>query len=130
EGLLDATRGGVIGFAFVEGEPGIGKTRLLEEGRLLAARYGYSVLAGQARELDQGRPFGALSEALGLRPTSRDAERRRIGRLLLGDPESGEHPTGPDYRFRLVEEITDFVERRTRDRPLLLVLDDVHWIDP
>jgi predicted ATPase len=49
--LADAGRG-AGGLALVEGEPGIGKSRLLAEVAELARRDGWAVLAGQAYDTD------------------------------------------------------------------------------
>lgn len=103
-------RGGV-GVALVVGEPGIGKTRLAA--RLAAEVHagGAAVLAGRAeRQLDQ--PYAPLVHALGAEaPELRGAFDAQAGRLRLHD---------------LLAEAT---ERAAAGRPLLLLLDDVHWAD-
>ena len=43
------------------GEPGIGKTRLLDELRALAHRRGHLVLSGRAAEFEGELPFGVSS---------------------------------------------------------------------
>src|SRR3954453_2459647 len=48
----------------IEGEPGIGKSRLVAELRSRAEERGGIVLHSQAAEFEQDRPFGVLVEAL------------------------------------------------------------------
>jgi len=49
----------------VEGEAGIGKTRLLAQVLADAAGRGMQVAAGRAEELERTRPFGVLAAAFG-----------------------------------------------------------------
>jgi DNA-binding CsgD family transcriptional regulator len=117
----------------VEGEAGIGKSRLVEEALSEMERGGSLVVRGWAREPERDRPFGAIGDALGLRPDSRDPERAALARLLHGDPDA---PTAgslssqaPELRFRLVEGIVDLVERLAGAAPVALLLEDLHWAD-
>src|SRR2546427_10323737 len=50
----------------LEGEAGIGKTFLLEEALEEAEALGFRCLVGSAEELERHRPFGAISESLGI----------------------------------------------------------------
>src|SRR6266516_2950474 len=50
------------GALVIEGEAGIGKSRLLEEGRVRASDLGLRVLAARATELEQGFPFGVVRQ--------------------------------------------------------------------
>jgi len=63
--VLDRVAAGRPALVLIEGEAGIGKTRLLE-GALEDARVrGMQVARGRAEELEQSRPFGLLAVALG-----------------------------------------------------------------
>jgi hypothetical protein len=66
----------------VEGEAGIGKTRLIEE-----SLRGRKLLLHQAgaEELTGRRPFGVVADALGI-----DLRAARIGRLLLSAAGTGD----------------------------------------
>ena len=46
----------------IEGPAGIGKSRLLEAGRVRAADLGVHVLSARATELEQGFPFGVVRQ--------------------------------------------------------------------
>jgi DNA-binding SARP family transcriptional activator len=121
----------------IEGEPGIGKTRLAEE---YLARQGGLVLVGAARELEHSQPYQPLIEALrGLIarpewPALRDAlvlpavwmaETARLLPELSPTPA----PSALPAESRLWEGLSQFVLALARVRPLALFLDDLQWAD-
>lgn len=129
EAVVDARIEGRGRVALIEGEAGIGKTRLLEELLEWARGRDFDVLFGSARELERDRPFGVLVDALELEADSADGERAEIGRLL--GAESPEGPgQAPQLRFRVVDAIVALVERLATREPLVLALEDLHWADP
>jgi DNA-binding CsgD family transcriptional regulator len=115
----------------IEGEAGIGKTcfvhRLVDD----ALKAETMVLRGDAHPFETTRPFGALAAALDLRRSSPDPRRAAIGRMLVGDtrPSDPAAPTTPGLRFRVIEDIIDLIETICARRPILLVLEDLHWAD-
>lgn len=125
EGLLDDAAEGNTRVLLLEGEPGIGKTRLLSEAIASATHRGFRVLKGAGEELEHDRPFGPLLEALDLNghppqlPGPQDPSRS-------GDLPP---PRGPDARFRLIERILTRVESLALRGPVLTVLDDLQWAD-
>ena len=64
DAVLEALDGGAPGCIAVEGEPGIGKTRLLRELRDRAEVRGHLVLAGSAAEFERSVPFSVWADAL------------------------------------------------------------------
>ncbi len=74
---------------FVEGEAGIGKTRLLTETVAEARARGFQIAQGQGEELERTRPFGAIAEALDCQPSSPDPRRRAIADLLAAHASDG-----------------------------------------
>jgi DNA-binding CsgD family transcriptional regulator len=124
------------------GEAGVGKTRLVEEFVTRAAAAGATVLVGGCVDVEEGGlPLGPFVEALrdharGLDDASREALLTAGGveltRLLpeLGEPAAG--PTPPisaSAQGRLFELTLGLLGRMAADRPLVLVLEDLHWSD-
>ena len=128
---------------FVSGEPGIGKTRLAADVARRAHDAGAVVLYGRCQE-DVGIPYEPWIEALshyartGPLPVLRGHVRRHgaelarlVSALALRIPEL---PPAPAYdeeaaRFSFFAAVKDLLEAAAADRPLVLVLDDLHWAD-
>ncbi|WP_424641301.1 helix-turn-helix transcriptional regulator [Embleya sp. AB8] len=124
----------------VRGDAGVGKSRLVREFAAGPDCDGARVLRGGC--LDMGAdslPFGPfvtvlrrLTRELGTSATAAllpAGGRRGLARLL---PELGEPvpEADPDLgRARLFEEVLILLERAAEERPLLLVLEDLHWAD-
>jgi hypothetical protein len=111
-----AERRGWVGL--VGGEPGIGKTRLAAACADRLAEDGFGCAWVSCPENDGAPPFWVWGQLLGqlgageaLRPGSGDA-----------DPELA--------RFLLFEAVAAGVRKAAANRPLLLVVDDLHWADP
>ncbi|MGH9015446.1 MAG: helix-turn-helix transcriptional regulator [Acidimicrobiia bacterium] len=111
---LEVARAGSGSTILLEGEAGIGKTRLLDELAARAQAAGVRVLRGSAEELEQGRPFGPLVDALGAPDTA---------------PALTEAGRGADARYLAQDAFVDHVERLAWAGPTLLAIDDLHWAD-
>ena len=141
--LAEATAGGG-GLAMILGEPGIGKTRLMDELSEQAWRDGAFVLRGGCFEAEWSPPFAPFAEALGAHvATARPEELRAdmgsaagpIAQLVpavrqalpdVDDPP----PLQPDEeRFRLLDSVASFLLTRSRRAPMLVCLDDLQWAD-
>lgn len=103
------TRGDGPRIILVEGEPGIGRTRLLEEAARRAADEGFAVVADTAPEL--GGPAN-----LELSPSA--------------PHETGLLPRPAGGQDRPAERLRAALERRAGATSLLVVLDDLQWADP
>jgi DNA-binding SARP family transcriptional activator len=111
------------------GEPGLGKSRLLDELGVRSRERGATVIEGRAFEAEAGRPFGPWIDAL--RQLSPGAIPPGIGpdlRALLPEPARDE--PAPPSRDRLFEAVVDLLTARAASAPpVVLALDDVHWLD-
>ena len=121
-GALGRVSAGTGAAVVLEGEPGIGKTRLLDEA--LDAARALEVIRAACGELERDLPFAAIAAALDLRTSSEDPERRRLARLVR------DTQAGPDRRFGIVDGVIDLLEARALDGPVAVVFDDLHRADP
>jgi DNA-binding SARP family transcriptional activator len=143
DGLERALSGSGSAF-LVAGEPGIGKSRLAEELAVRAAERGARVLVGRCWEAGGAPPYWPWVQALRahLRESDADALAAQAGRdaALLATvlpelrdrvPGISEPPTldSEGARFRLLESVASFVHTVAAERPLVLVLDDLHAAD-
>lgn len=137
-----AARQGPAQMVAIEGEAGIGKTRLALEFLAWAAAQGADVLRGRAFEAGGRLPYQPLIEALRQRVERENAPDdllsdvwlAELGRLL---PEL--HDRYPDLpppthdetlaRTRLLEAVARLGQALAARAPVVLFLDDVHWAD-
>lgn len=126
EDLLDATSAGPAAL-ILEGEPGIGKTTLLEAGRARAAAHGHRILAARPAPAEVRLAHAGLADLLrdepldGLPPAQREA---LDAALLRGDARA------PDRRAVAAALLTVVERRAAADAPVLIVIDDLQWLDP
>ena len=124
----------------VIGEPGIGKTRLLSELAGRGDESGCIVLSGSGSEFEQDLPFWVFVDALdeyvaGLDPRRLESLDEGVRGDLAGlFPSLSEYAgasTGApqDQRYRAHRAVGELVQRLAATKPLVLVLDDVHWAD-
>jgi DNA-binding CsgD family transcriptional regulator/tetratricopeptide (TPR) repeat protein len=137
-GLAEA-RAARPSIAFVAGESGVGKTRLLSEFQRAARADGARVLDGECVELGEGElPYAPIVAAL--RPLARSgdpaldalstAARAGLAHLLPGLGTGGESPEeGSTAQARLFEGLLELFDALGRDAGLVLVIEDLHWAD-
>ena len=113
--LLDEAIAGAPRFTTVVGDPGIGKSRLVDELAQLAQIAGVDVLVGRCSQDDGAPPLWAWSDIL-----------RSLGLDL--PIEAGEVDGGT--RFRFWDSIARSVLTQASQRPLVVILDDLQWADP
>ncbi|MFO0327667.1 MAG: MupA/Atu3671 family FMN-dependent luciferase-like monooxygenase [Gemmatimonadota bacterium] len=134
--LLEVAANGAPRVVAVVGEAGIGKSTLLRQlGPEIGVRAG-ALLVGRCLEADVRPPYGPWADVIGaihalglvpLRPW------RELGRLVpaLGAPaDRPETPVAASAaRYTLMHEIEEYLTRAATARPLVIVLDDMHWGD-
>lgn len=139
----DAAWRGHRAIALIAGEAGVGKTRLLETFiDSLPRRTPIWTVRGQALAHPGARePYGLLLDALSQLVSGPEGE--TLARLMpKAAPSWAAQFPGPDARraapplsadrnkpATMRREFTDLMERLTRSRPGILVLEDLHWAD-
>jgi DNA-binding CsgD family transcriptional regulator len=125
DGLIARARRGDSAALIVHGEPGIGKTSLLEYA--VAAANGFRVLRARPLEVESELGFAGLSELL--RPVLHLLDRlpgpqkaALSGALALGPPAPGD-------RFAVAAATLSLLATAAEQRPALAVVDDAHWLD-
>lgn len=155
EAVQTLVRAGTGNVVVVGGEPGVGKSRLLEDLREQAGQLGVSVLEGEANALETATPYFVW----------RDVVERLIGDVVGADAEGCDdlaaaavanleeryHDLGPLLCQVLAQAVTDTARTATMsgegralstlrliaallrkvagDKPTLLLLQDAHWFD-
>ncbi len=140
----EAAKGGHAHVLLLTGEPGIGKTRLVDEIAVRTAQQGAIVLRGGASEAEGMPPYLPFLEALGR--YIQDAPKERLREQVLAAspllssifPELltrlEDLPLPPSLpaeqdRFRLYEAVGTLLQSIGRSQGLVLLFDDLHWAD-
>ena len=124
-GLLDAARAGRSGVLVMRGEPGIGKTALLDWAVESAAGLRVARVAGVESEMELA--FAALQQLcapmLDKLAGLPDPQREALGVAFGLD--TGEAPD----RFLVGLAVLSLLSAAAEQQPLLCVVDDAHWLD-
>jgi class 3 adenylate cyclase/tetratricopeptide (TPR) repeat protein len=139
----------------IVGEPGVGKSRLIWEFTRSPRTHGWLVLETDAKSYSTATPYLSLVELLKayLRIHERDDEReireRVVGKLVtldrtlaalvtpllalldvpLDEEEAWDALDPPQRRQRIVSAVKELLLRESRVQPLLVLFEDLHWID-
>lgn len=145
-----STRQGRGHVVVIEGEAGIGKSRLVHRFREDIAEEPHQWLEGYCSPYRQGTPFapvvGVLQDRLG-DPTASLADRLRRLDAMLADVDRQDAPplvaqllgldvpqplqvAPAEARRRLLAALAAWLFETARRSPVVLVLEDVHWTDP
>ncbi len=120
--LFGQTAAGQGSFALVTGEAGIGKTTLIEELIRYAVGHGALVLSGHCYDLTTTPPYGPWIEVTHS-PVPDELPQ------LPDEIRSGNGLAGVDSKDALFDMMVGFLHSLARERPLIVVLEDMHWAD-
>jgi ATP/maltotriose-dependent transcriptional regulator MalT len=123
EAALADAADGRASVAFVAGESGVGKTRLVQELMGRARDEGALVLAGETVDFGGESELPYLPFVSALRPLARSGFEAPAVASLLG------HTAAEGSQAQLFESLLALLAELGRDRPVLLVLEDLHWAD-
>lgn len=111
----------------VSGEPGVGKTALIEQLCVRAAANGWQIVRILGVATEEPFALGGLNQlAFGLKTYQAkldDADRAVLAPVFGGDPDS-EVAVLP-----LASGLLNLLALAGQNQPLLLVVDDLHWLD-
>jgi len=123
--LLEGARRSRSGALVLRGEPGIGKTALLEDARERAGDF--QVLSARGVESESELPHAALHQLL--RPAMSQLE-------TLPEPQAaalrgalGLDQGGAQERFLVFAACLSLLSEMSEQRPVLCLVDDAHWLD-
>ncbi|WP_156511539.1 AAA family ATPase, partial [Nocardia nova] len=119
-----AERGGVV---VIAGEAGIGKTALLHEVAAMARLAGVRVVTVTATEAEQQLPYAGLHQIVfplrtgidALPPTQAAALNAALGFVDVAAPSE----------YLIGAALLTLLSDRAAEQPLLLVVEDLHWLD-
>jgi len=110
------------------GEPGIGKSRLLQATADAAELANVAVASGRCFEPEMIRAYGLWIDMLREFPDGQGARRaRRLSDPRLGEAASGAQAGGT--RDAMFAEVANEFHGMAKDRVLVVLLDDLQWID-
>ena len=134
---LAAAAAGSTGLVLIEGDPGVGKTRLLEEVAAAGTRVGVRTAWGRCLEGGEAPAMWPWVEVLGSLVDAVPSATRdewltgELGRILRPDQDASVVALASDAgaQFRLFERTLALVRQVSASQPVALVFDDLQWAD-
>ena len=126
-GFADSAPSGLV----IEGQAGVGKTTLWLAGISAARDRGFRVLKARAGQAETALAYAAVADVLGAIDPEvfadlPEVQRLAVDRVLLRA--DGDGP--PTDHGAVAAALSAAIERLSEDRPLLVAIDDVQWLDP
>ena len=122
--LLEGARASQSGALVLRGEPGVGKTALLEQARTMAA--GMHVLRSRGVESESELPFAGLHQLI--RPALHLCDRLPAAQAAAMEG-VGLAERGGDDRFLISVACLSLFSELAEERPVLVLVDDAQWLD-
>ena len=128
---VDAAVGGAGGVVLLTGEAGMGKTALASEAVAYAKALGAAAAWGTCWEADGSPGFWPWIQVI--RELASDGS--ETGEAALAELTGAAHSEGgvlgdqSAFRFRTYDAAATYLRGRASQRPLVVVLDDLHWAD-
>ncbi|MGI9140841.1 MAG: AAA family ATPase, partial [Gemmatimonadaceae bacterium] len=139
QGLLREAKRGAGSAAFIWGEPGIGKSRLVQELTQVAAFDGARVVSTKCHPTDAGRPLSAFADLVPVLKTlpgalGCSAQTLSLLQRLTDRNKNDSYPAqeAGDAAFlaaTIRRAVFDLVDAVADEGMLVMVIEDVHWLD-
>ncbi|WP_422740414.1 helix-turn-helix transcriptional regulator [Micromonospora sp. WMMD729] len=128
--LLGDVAQGQTAAVFLTGESGVGKTRILGEVGTRLRETGALVLTGSCLDIGDASPLHPLLQALRRFDADLTAAQARTSSAVRGLLQVFADETGgPDGAGTLLERVSRGLHLIAEGRPLVLILDDLQWVD-
>lgn len=137
--LLQTVRGGERQTCIIWGEPGIGKTRLLAEFTKVAVMQGAAVQRVPCQPTDLRRPMSVFVDmvplllgmpgALGCSPEAMGHLTKLTGHSPYAADSRSAGEEAPALWAMMRQSLVDLLEAILSEQPVVLMLEDVHWLD-
>jgi tetratricopeptide (TPR) repeat protein len=138
QALAGAARTGAGRFVVIEGGAGIGKTRLLAEGRVIAGAAGMRVLAARGGEFEGEFAYGIVRQLFepllasvspGLRAELLSGPAALIEALFGASQPAGSQDAPAEGSFAILHGLYWLAANVAFRQPTLVAIDDLHWAD-
>jgi len=110
----------------IEGEPGLGKTALLNAACHLAMEAGHEVLRARGGVLESEAPFGVVRQLLQPVQAKLSPNERKLWLQLSSEPVIGNRRPIP---FEAIHDLYLSLSHLASSQPLVVAIDDLHWSD-
>ncbi len=128
---------GYGGLVLVTGEAGVGKSRLIDDFAVNLAERETACAVARGHRTERAHFLGLWSELLSTAALAADGRRDkglhpealdRLARFRAAGMRDLDEP-GAQRRTDLYEDIVELIRARSAHRPLVLLFDDLHWVD-